>query len=534
VMPKTKEEIILIKGWGEKKIQKYGDEFLQIWNAGGATVPAETNLEMFVVNTNDEQPSLFQTRRISLANPTKPEVGAIQKKESVIPEPVHQEITGAVSVSEFLGNINSTLSTLGLVKIKGEIADVGLRTGYAFFELKDSIGGFTSEASLGCFVGWRCFEQVKHLLESGMEVIISGYPKIYLKNGSFRLEVTDVEPVGEVALQKAFEALKRELEEKGYFDEARKRAIPQFIRKIGLITSMSGAAVIDFQKNLGPCGFQVECLDVRVEGDSAEDTIVLAIKAFNEQKSEFDALVLIRGGGSLQSLKAFNSEKIADAIYYSRIPVITGIGHERDETIAGFTADLNCSTPTAVANFLRTQHELLQSNLQMLAVDLVRSLDGKFEQNKLEIFHQSHYLLSSTERIFHVHHVQIDSLHEKLRYGLQRVFVGFQSIEKMFAQSVMNIQTKIARQHFQRKMQSQQLINIYAHKIQKIQQNVNLLSEKISCLNPDDVLKRGYSIAYDKTGHVLKKSIGIQMGEEITLRFSDGKVFTEVKKISVD
>jgi len=367
-----------------------------------------------------------------------------------------------------------------------------------------------------------------------MEVIISGYPKIYLKNGSFRLEVTDIEPVGEGALQKAFEALKRKLEEKGYFDEARKRAIPQFIRKMGLITSMSGAAVIDFQKNLGPCGFQVECIDVRVEGDSAEDTIVRAIKSFNEQKSEFDVLVLIRGGGSLQSLKAFNSEKIADAIYYSRIPVITGIGHERDETIAGFTADLNCSTPTAVANFLRGQRETLQSNLEMLSVDLVRNLEGKFDENKLELSHQSNYLSSSMEKIMYLQRLQVDTLHEKLRYGLQKVFVGFQTIEKIFLQSVMKIQTRIAEQNFQKKILSEKLVNIYTQKVENTKQNINLLSEKISCLNPEAILERGYSIAYDQNGHVLKKVEGLSVGEQIDLRLSDGKVATEIKKISAN
>lgn len=531
VLPQNKEELLAVKGWGEKKLQKYGDEFLKVLHGEKNSLAEGTNnLEMFAASLTNEQPSLFQTRRISLKNPLKEKnVSVVAQKQ--ISEKIAVSEQGIVSVSEFLGNVNLTLSTLGLVKIKGEIDDVGLRTGYAFFELKDSLGGFTSEASLGCFVGWRCFDAVKHLLESGMEVVISGYPKIYLKNGSFRLEVTDIEPVGEGALQKAFEALKRKLEDKGYFDQARKRPIPQFIRKIGLITSMSGAAVIDFQKNLGPCGFQVQYMDVRVEGDSAEENIVQAIRSFNEQKTDFDVLVLIRGGGNLQSLKAFNSEKVADALYYSRIPVITGIGHERDETIAGFVSDLNCSTPTAVANFLHTQQETLQNNLEVLSVNLVRTLVGRFDQNKSELEHQVHYLVLGVERMLHIHHAQINSLYEKLRYSLQKIFIGFQTIEKSFIQSSNGIQIKISEHNFQNKILSEKLVHTYTQKMQTLKQNMTLLSEKITCLNPEAVLQRGYSIAYDKNGRVLRRASDAKTGETISVRLFEGKITTEIKTI---
>lgn len=534
VLPQNKEELLEIKGWGEKKLQKYGDEFLKVLHTEESSLAqGVNNLEMFAASLTSEQPSLFQTRRISLKNPLKEkDVSAVAQKQ--ISEEIVVSQQGIVSVSEFLGNVNLTLSTLGLVKIKGEIDDVGLRTSYAFFELKDSLGGFQSEASLGCFVGWRSFEEVKHLLENGMEVIVSGYPKIYLKNGSFRLEVTSIEPVGEGALQKAFEALKLKLEQKGYFDPARKRLIPTFIRKIGLITSMSGAAVIDFQKNLGNCGFVVDCLDVRVEGDQAEENIVRAIRLFNEQKTDFDALVLIRGGGSLQSLKAFNGEKIADAIYYSRIPVITGIGHEKDETIAGFTADLNCSTPTAVANFLHSQFVLLQNNLQTFTFNLVKSLNGKFAQKAQEVSHQSYYLVSATEKQIHQKNIPIDSLQEKLAFGLQKIFFGFKTLEKKFLQSAMNIQTKISQNKYQIQMETQEISHVFLQKIQRSKDQMNLLSEKVSCLNPNSILKRGYSITYNTNGQVVKQISQLQIDDELSVRLSDGILSTQIKKISAN
>jgi len=425
------------------------------------------------------------------------------------------------------------LAELGQAKIKGEIDEVQIRNGYAFFTLKESIGGFRSEASLGCFVSWKALDILNHLLQNGMEVVISGYPKIYLKNGSFRLEVIDIEPVGEGALQKAFEALKRKLEEKGYFDQARKRPISAFIRTIGLITSMTGAVIEDFKKNIGSCGFLVDCLDVRVEGDLAEGNIVRAIRYFNDYKSPCDVLVVIRGGGSLQSLKAFNSEAVADALYYSRIPVITGIGHDKDESIAGFTSDLNCSTPTAVANFLRTGHETLQTTLVDLGKDLVQTMHGKFSEKKVEVHHIAKYLSSAAEKIFREEQIRINTLHEQLRYGLQKIFIGFQNKEKLLVQASHKLSSKISENIFQTKMQEEKIIHLYRQKLQYTKQNIDFIQEKIRGMNPEAILRRGYSIVYDTHGKIVKTLDQIQLGDSLSVRLCEGKVDTTVIKKTV-
>ncbi len=527
-MPQTKEELLQVKGWGEKKIKMYGDAFLEVLR--GAPVQASlidevehTGPKRIAIQIGEEVAPVEKSNFLTEVGMTETEAA---KKE--FPELSQSNI---LSVSEFLGNINVTLATLGAVQIKGEIDEVQIRTGYAFFTLKESIGGFQSEASMGCFVSWRALEQLQHLLQNGMEVVVRGYPKIYLKNGSFRLEVTDIEPIGEGALQKAFEALKRKLEEKGYFDATRKRPIPRFIRTIGLITSMNGAVIEDFKKNIGSCGFVVDCLDVRVEGDMAEENIVRAIRYFNDYKSQCDVLVVIRGGGSLQSLKAFNSEVVADAVYYSRIPVITGIGHDKDETIAGFVSDLNCSTPTAVANFLRGQHESLQMDVEIFSKDLVQTLSGRFSQNKILLEHESKYLVSAFEKIFRRQEMSLDTLHERLRYGLQRVFIGFQNVEKIFVRSSARLQSKIEENIFQVKIQKEKIVNLYSQKLQGVKQSIELLQEKITGMNPEAILKRGYSLAYNEDGKVLKSAHQVQEGEKISLRLYEGKIITQVQKI---
>ncbi len=410
-----------------------------------------------------------------------------------------------LSVTEFLGGLNLLLSEMGIVKVKGEICNISLRSSYGFFSIKESTPGAKSDAMVGCFLGWKHMSRVQHLLQNGMEVVISGTANIYVPNGSFRIDVANIEPVGEGALQKAFEALKLKLSEKGYFDVTRKRAIPEFVKHVGMITSMSGAAVIDFQKNLEPQGLQIEYLDVRVEGDSAEDSIVRAIKKFNEMRPQIDALVLIRGGGSYESLKAFNSEAVADAIYFSRIPVITGIGHERDDTIADFVADVRCSTPTAVAAFLQTKREGLFSVLSNLENELVYSFDGIFDEQKLILAHETQKLIRNFEMVLQRDETVVQNLEYGLQSGFQYIFNNFHSLEERFFRAGYEFESNL---HLS---------------LQKVES----FATQLQVLNPEAILERGYSIAYNEKGKVVKSVKGVAAGDILNLRVSDGTIKTK-------
>ncbi len=412
-----------------------------------------------------------------------------------------------LTVSEFLGAVNGMFSELGMVKIQGEIDEVSLRTSYGFFDLKESSGGVKAEASVGCFVGWKSIQRFQHLLKSGMEVVMCAYPSIYVKNGSFRLEVMDIQPVGEGALQKAFEALKQKLAQKGYFDSDRKRELPLVLKNVGIITSMSGAAVTDFQKNLGLQGLQVEYMDVRVEGESAEESITEAIKQFNELRPHLDALILMRGGGSYESLKAFNSERIADAIYYSRIPVITGIGHEKDQTIADFVADVRCSTPTAIAGLLVTQRENVLNSLRNLENDLVYALDDVFEDHIRALDSASENMWRSTEVFFEHHSRRVLDLQQGLERGLQYVFHTFENIEHDFAQAAYEFDCSL----------------------RLMSEKVGAFEQQLFSLNPSSILERGYSITYDKHGNVLKNATHIQSGDPLRIRLQKGEIHGTVE-----
>lgn len=432
-----------------------------------------------------------------------------------------------LNVTEFLGNVNLLFSEMGVVKIKGEICNISLRQSYGFFSLKESNQGVDAEAMVGCFVGWKYMNKVQHLLENGMEVVITGYPSIYVKNGSFRVDIVGMEPVGEGALQKAFEALKLKLSQKGYFEPERKRTIPDFVNHIGIITSMSGAAVIDFQKNLEPQGLQIEYLDVRVEGDSAEESIVRAIKKFNEVRPHLDALVLMRGGGSYESLKAFNSEAVADAIYFSRIPVITGIGHERDDTIADFVADVRCSTPTAVAALLQTKRENLLLQLSTLENNLVYIFDGVFEEQKLILEHETHKLIQNFEMVLQRDETAVHNLEYGLQSGLQYIFNQFNTLKQKFDHAAFEFDCALRLMNEKTTTLSEKLFLQYEEKMVRTNTSLDSFEKQIFALNPEAILERGYSIAYNEKGKVVKSVKNVAAGDMLNLRVSDGMIKTK-------
>lgn len=437
--------------------------------------------------------------------------------------------TDILTVSEFLHNLNLTFSEIGLVKIKGEIEDISLRGSYAFFDLKESAGGMAVEACVNCFAGWKVLDKVQHLLQSGMEVVISGNPRIYVKNGKFSIDITNIEPVGEGALQKAFEALKNKLANKGYFDEERKRPIPEFTRHVGLITSMSGAAVIDFKRNLGSYGFTVECIDVRVEGEYAEDSIVKAMKTFNEQRPHLDAIILMRGGGSLESLKAFNSEKIADAIYFSRIPVIVGIGHEKDETIADYVADVRCSTPTAVATFLTSQRDSLMQKMETLISELVYSTDGIFHNANLEVNHAQEGVVRNFEYILQTLETKIVTSETQLQSGLHSIFNLFHSLELKVENAATQIDYKFRLHKQAADLLQQKLMMSFQDLLIHNDTQVENYHKQINSLNPEAILQRGYSIVTDEKGKTVRSIKGAKTEDVLNIRLSDGELKAEVK-----
>jgi exodeoxyribonuclease VII large subunit len=269
-------------------------------------------------------------------------------------------------VAEFIEILN-TFFKRQEARITGEVCEFKRAfSGHAYFTLKDKKDG----AVLDCIVWNRNYDLSGVKLEVGMEVILSGHPSIYPASGRLSFVADTVELVGEGALKKAYDALKKKLEAEGLFAPERKRALPDFVRKIGIVTSLKGAVIHDFENNLGKFGFMISVCDSRVEGQQAVKPILAALRTL--AKTDIEALVVIRGGGSLESLQAFNNEAVVRAIVNFPVPVIAGIGHDQDVPLAALAADFMVSTPTAAAHLLGRSWEEAFAKAERLVSIFIR------------------------------------------------------------------------------------------------------------------------------------------------------------------
>lgn len=391
------------------------------------------------------------------------------------PEPIF-------SVSEFIEYVNLTFKAK-VFRVRGEIANVKISPGgHAYFDLKDSE---TGKHMLQCWVWKFRVPKFRHLLENGLEVIVAGEAKLW-EGGRFAFIGESVDPVGEGALKKAFEELKKTLAAKGYFAPERKRPIPPFVRTVGIVTSLHGAVIEDFRKNIGKHGFRIFVADARVEGDDAEESVASAIRGLNLMVPDLDVIAVIRGGGSFESLKAFNSEIVAEAIISSRVPVITGIGHEPDETIAGLVSDRDCSTPTAVAEFLNRGYVELWQTVLSKGNRMESLMDSLIAEKAGDIRTRALAISGVFRRVF-------DKFHE---YESRVISAGTR-----FSDGFRLIRAKIdgAELHLQN-------------------------------LNPQNVLERGYAVV-SKGGSAVTDAGKLSVGEGISVRFAKGRVESRVEKI---
>jgi exodeoxyribonuclease VII large subunit len=250
------------------------------------------------------------------------------------------------SVSEFLDLINAAIGQAPAI-VQGEITGAHEHQTGVYFSLKDASVSTGSTAIMDCYMSPLVYRGLGIKIEDGMQAKVGGVPSVYKPKGRFSFRVETLELAGEGSLKKAYELLKKQLESEGLF--LRKRQLPEFIQRIGIITSRTGAVIDDFRKNVLQIGLALHLYDVRVEGARAVDQIVAAVQWFNAHMPELDVIAIMRGGGSLEDLQAFNNEHVARAIFASDIPTICAIGHDRDVPIAALIGDTATSTPTAAA-----------------------------------------------------------------------------------------------------------------------------------------------------------------------------------------
>jgi len=298
------------------------------------------------------------------------------------------------SVSEFISYVNQTLEyAYTSCTIEGEISEKKTSQGkWVFFSLKDD------EGSIDCFIPiW----QLRVPIEDGMKVIVRGTPKL-TNWGRFSFTVQAIMPVGQGSIKKSFELLKKKLEKEGLFDPAKKRPLPHDISKIGVISSTGAAGYADFIKIVNERwgGLNIQVCHTQVQGLVAPDQIIRALSYLNEH-SDVEVIAIIRGGGSADDLACFNDEKLVRAIRASKIPVITGIGHEVDESLSDLAADVVASTPSNAAQMLtrdkKAELKNLHDNITRIYTQVASRIDLLSNDAKLKTLSISSRIMSVIE-----------------------------------------------------------------------------------------------------------------------------------------
>jgi len=434
------------------------------------------------------------------------------------------------SVSELTGRIRDLLATeFADIWVEGEISNChAAQSGHLYFTLKDA------KAQVRCI----CFRNQVRLLkfrpEDGLHVTVRGSVGVYEPRGEYQVYVEYIEPVGMGALQLAFEQLKKRLEAEGLFDAARKKPLPVLPRRIGLVTSPRGAAVRDVLRILLRRFPNVHLIlyPVRVQGEGAARDIVEAIGYFNLQKM-VDVIVLARGGGSLEDLWAFNEEAVARAIAAGTIPIISGVGHETDFTIADFVADVRASTPSAAAEVVvRTRQEFDQhvAQLQQKMFQQMRYLLLEWRHRLQEL--AAHPGFRRLEDLLRVYRQQADEFIGRLALALQgrleRARRRFTVAETRIA--AFDLRARIAALRLRLEQRSGDLrVRVERFLVLK-RQRMERLRLQLDERSPLRVLERGYAIVYDAAGNVVRAAEQVAIGDEVAVQLARGRLAAEVKK----
>jgi exodeoxyribonuclease VII large subunit len=405
-----------------------------------------------------------------------------------------------LSVSQLVNEVKRELE-MGFrdVWVKGEISNLkGPPSGHLYFTLKDA------EAQLKAV----CFRMQNRYLkfrpEDGMDILARGSLSVYPPRGEFQLVVETIEPAGRGVLQVAFEQLKARLQAEGYFELARKRALPLFPTKIGVVTSPTGAAIQDILRILSRRNNAIHVLifPVKVQGQGAAEEIARAIHYFNT-RDDLDVLIVGRGGGSLEDLWAFNEEVVAKAIFASRIPVVSAVGHEVDFTIADFVADLRAPTPSAAAEIVSAARDDLCKRVESLigrAAQGTKLLLGS-KRNQLQRLASNRAFVDAQSR---------------LRFYLQRLDDLNGRLLRLFPSRLEPLKQKVERCE-------NDLIREVRGNVERRRIRLSGREQELQAYSPLAVLDRGYAIVTNDQGTIVRDPGLLNPGQVLKVRVAKGE-----------
>ncbi len=387
-------------------------------------------------------------------------------------------------VNNFIKQLLASTPILSSIMVRGEISNFKCyASGHCYFTLKDA------SSALKCVMFRSQAQHLRFQPVNGLSVIASGNIAVYERDGVYQLYVDSLAPEGKGDLALAYEQLKNRLATEGLFAKDRKKALPQFPKKIGVVTSLSGAVLRDIYhvtKRRWPA-VQLVLYPVQVQGEFSAKQVALAIEFFNT-KYAVDVMIVGRGGGSMEDLWSFNEEVVVRAIAASKIPIISAVGHETDTTIADFVADLRAPTPSAGAELAVYDYSLMQTQLDELALRYTRRMKQQIASARMRL---------SNDQILLSHLSPAGQIREKRSY-------------------LVSLEEKLERQ-----MQE---------KLRERRYQVSLYAEKLKGLSPLEKLSQGFSHVADAEGRTVTDVNRIQVGELVTIHVKNGRIVAQVKE----
>ncbi len=394
------------------------------------------------------------------------------------------QVYSVSSINRYIKDMFSREYALSVVFVRGEISNCKYHnSGHIYFTLKDSV------SSLACVMFAGARRGLSFRLTDGQEVVIGGTVSVYERGGRYQLYAKKITLAGDGALAEKYERLKRELEEKGYFDENHKKPLPRYVKKVGIVTAQTGAAVqdiIQISTRRNPY-VQLVLYPAKVQGDHAADTIVQGIRTLD--RPDVDVIIVGRGGGSIEDLWAFNEEKTAEAIYHCKTPVVSAVGHETDTTIADYVADLRAPTPSAAA-------ELVVYEVRPLLEEIFNYKD-RFIRNIFD---------------------RIDGVRQELRYTerqLKAYQPGSQIMQKR--QYVTDLEDKLSR--------------LMEKVLEEKKYRLKLLAGKLDGMSPLKRLDSGFAYLADGTGQMIDCVEKVTPGDDVTITLRDGEIDARVTSV---
>ena len=412
---------------------------------------------------------------------------------------------------------------LPLVWVEGEICNfVRASSGHWYFSLKDAA------AEVRCAMFARENARLKFRATNGARVLARARVTVYEARGSYQLIVEHLEDAGEGALRRAFEQLKAKLQAEGLFEEARKRPLPAFPRRIGVVTSASGAAVRDVL-SVARRRFaltEIDVLPVLVQGIEAPAQIAAMLRKA-ARSNRYDVLLVTRGGGSLEDLAAFNDEVVARAIVASPVPVVSAVGHEVDFSISDFVADLRAPTPSAAAELMLPDGDALQRALDHCEVRLRHAWQRRALGTAQHLDHLAIRLNTQSPR------QRLAIGRERLDDVRERLLRARALMHERASSRITQLHVRLLHQHPRAR------VELLARSMTELQRRLRAawtrdadrrnsrlagLARALNAVSPLDVLKRGYAILFDESGRVLRSAAGVQAGARIRARLADGEL----------